>query len=184
MSSLSAPILYDLQVDLLDSEPPIWRRLWVNGETSLEALHRILVATMGWSGTADYRFKAQGPHFTTATDLGEGDRTRLLQAVLSSQGDSLLYTYNPTQGWLHRVTLEQIQRAEPGQNLPHCVAGERSCPPEFCEGVWGYEELLDRLSDSEDPECDALWEQVGYDFDPERFKLTEVNQRLQALSLP
>jgi hypothetical protein len=44
--------------------------------------------------------------------------------------------------------------------------------------VWGYEELIDRLSDPDDPDYEQLWETVGEDFDPEWFDLKAVNQRL------
>ena len=68
--------------------------------------------------------------------------------------------------------------------LPSCIAGERHCPPEFCAGVWGYEDLLDRRNDPEDPDYAELWEQTGYDFDPEKFNLEAANQRLQSIATP
>lgn len=163
-----------LHVELLDSDPPIWRRVCLHSDASLEALHRVLAATMGWSGEADYVVKGQGQ------SLKSGEE-RTLATLLSQPGDSLIYTYAPTQGWLHKVTLESIDAAQ--ELLPRCTAGEYQCPPEFCQGVWDYVDLLDRLSDSGDPEeIDALWQKVGYDFDPEYFDLAAANQRLQERS--
>ncbi|MBE9113191.1 hypothetical protein IQ273_27805, partial [Nodosilinea sp. LEGE 07298] len=107
---------------------------------------------------------------------------RTLSSLLTQPGDSLIYTYAPAQGWLHKVTLESID-ADQGP-VPRCTAGDRQCPPEFCNGVWDYVDLLDRLGDSDDPdEVDALWQRVGYDFDPEKFDLAAANQRLQERSL-
>jgi hypothetical protein len=175
---MSAPIVYDLHLELLDSEPPIWRRLQVSSDTPLATLHQIMAVTMGWSGRADYDFKAQNPHLTGEALLGEPNRPVLLSEVMSSRGDGLFYTYNLTHGWLHKIILEAVQQAEPDVPLPYCAAGERRGPPEFCAGVWGYEELLDSLSNPDAPDCDALWEQVGYDFDPEYFDLAEVNRQI------
>ncbi|MBE9157921.1 plasmid pRiA4b ORF-3 family protein [Nodosilinea sp. LEGE 06152] len=163
-----------LHLELLDSDPPIWRRVCLQGDTSLEALHRVLAAAMGWSGQADYVIKGQGQGLQSGED-------RTLSTLLTQPGDSLIYTYAPAQGWLHKVTLESIGPAE--GSVPRCTAGEHQCPPEFCQGVWDYVDLLDRLSDGDDPdEVDALWQKVGYDFDPEYFDLAAANQRLQERS--
>lgn len=166
---------YHLHVELLDSDPYIWRQIAVRGDISLAELHRVLAAAMGWSGEADYMFKCQGKVLPTGEE-------RLLSALVAQPNETLIYNYAPAQGWLHKVTLEAIAPLD--HPLPHCTAGERQCPPEFCNGVWDYVDLLDRLGDGDDPdEIDALWQKVGYDFDPERFDLAAANQRLQGLSL-
>ncbi|MBD1915662.1 MULTISPECIES: plasmid pRiA4b ORF-3 family protein [Cyanophyceae] len=165
---------YHLHVELLDSDPYIWRQVCVRGDVSLAELHRVLAAAMGWSGEADYVFKGQGK----VLQAGE---ERLLSTLVTQPNETLIYNYAPAQGWLHKVTLEAIAPVE--NPLPHCTAGERQCPPEFCNGVWDYVDLIDRLGDGDDPEeIDALWQKVGYDFDPERFDLAAANRRLQALA--
>lgn len=170
---------YQLRMDLLDSDPPIWRSLWVPADTPMAALPAILAAAMGWSGQAEAHLKiASGPDDPSTLE------PLTLAAVLQQPGDSLRYTYAPTLGWLHRVRLEAVAPLREDEPLPRCIAGERHCPPEFCAGVWGYEDLLDRLNDPEEPDYDQLWEQVGYDFNPEAFDLAAVNQRLQAQGPP
>ncbi len=174
MATIPTPETYHLHVELLDSDPPIWRQVSLPGDVSLEMLHQVLAAVMGWTGAADYVFKGQG------RVLGDGQE-RSLSTLLTQPDDTLIYIYAPAQGWLHKVTLEAIAAVD--HPLPHCIAGERQCPPEFCNGVWDYIDLLDRLGDSDDPdEVDALWQQVGYDFDPEYFDLVEANRRLQGRS--
>lgn len=173
---------YHLHVELLDSDPYIWRQIAVRGNVSLTELHQVLVAAMGWSGEADYVFKGQG------RVLANGEVSSL-STLLTQPEETLIYNYAPAQGWLHKVTLKAISQPEHFVNapvdhpLPYCTAGERQCPPEFCNGVWDYVDLIDRLGDGDDPdEIDALWQKVGYDFDPERFDLAAANQRLQALA--
>ena len=176
---------YQLYVELLDSDPPIWRQVWVPGDRTLGELHLVLAAAMGWLGDADYRFKDKGQVLAVGEPQGSATDPQgpLLSTLLTQPGDSLIYLYAPAQGWLHRVTLESVGPGETPQTpLPYCSAGERQCPPEFCMGVWDYVDLLDRLGDSDDPEeVDALWQKVGYDFDPERFDLAAANRRLQGL---
>ncbi|MEM9769887.1 MAG: plasmid pRiA4b ORF-3 family protein, partial [Cyanobacteria bacterium P01_D01_bin.71] len=46
-----------------------------------------------------------------------------------------------------------------------------------CGGVWGYEDLLERLSDPDAPDFEELLDWLG-DFDPEAFDMASVNQRL------
>lgn len=174
---------YHLHVELLDSDPYIWRRVCVQGDVSLAELHRVLAAAMGWSGEADYVFKGQGEVLPTGEERWSktGPQGPSLSALVTQPKETLIYNYAPAQGWLHKVTLEAIAPLD--HPLPYCTAGERQCPPEFCNGVWDYVDLLDRLGDGDDPdEIDALWQKVGYDFDPEHFDLAAANQRLQGLS--
>ncbi|MFM7470989.1 MAG: plasmid pRiA4b ORF-3 family protein [Nodosilinea sp.] len=172
-------MFYDLYVDLLDSDPAIWRQLRLRSTLGLAELHRILIATMGWSGLRDYTFRSLGSA-PAADDL---TGTTPLDQLLSRQGDSLLYIYDAARGWRHKIILESILTlpAESDQGSVLCLAGEGSGPPEFCEGVWGYGELLERLNDHDDPEYDQLWQQVGYDFDPYAFNLDTLNQQLRGM---
>ena len=178
-------MFYDLRVDLLDSDPAIWRQLRVSSILGLSELHRILVIAMGWSGDGDYDFRTTGLSSPSALPCSSQLKaTTFLDQVLSTQGDSLLYIYDSARGWRHKITLETILTAplQVGEaSLPQvrCLAGEGSGPPEFCDGVWGYVELLERLNDSDDPEYDHLWQRVGYDFDPYSFNLDALNQHLQ-----
>jgi hypothetical protein len=177
-----ASSIYCLRIEILDSDPPIWRQFCADSELSLQRLHLLLAEVMGWAGTADYRFKVPPRAGQAALDLTAVDATTCsltLKDLVAQVGDSFSYTYAPVQGWIHTVTLESLQPPEADLEVPQCLAGEQACPPEFCDGIWGYEELLDRLGDPDDPESDGLWEKIGYDFDPNWFNLKDVNQRLQ-----
>lgn len=177
MDSETPPLCYRLRIDILDSDPPIWRSLRVWADTPLADLPTILAAVMGWSGQAEAHLHL--PNASGGRSVTEANPSTRLSSVLRHPGDSLRYTYAPALGWLNRVALEAVELAQTSDSLPICLAGERHCPPEFCAGVWGYEDLLDRLNDPEDPDYAELWEQTGYDFDPEKFDLEAANQRLQ-----
>jgi hypothetical protein len=44
----TTPAIYQINVTLKGSKPPIWRRMQVTSETTLAQLHRILQRVMGW----------------------------------------------------------------------------------------------------------------------------------------
>lgn len=170
--------VYQLYVELVDSEPVIWRRLQVPAQIALRDLHGVLQAVMGWQNRATYYFRVGEQQLNN----GDSGTTLTLATAWEMASDSILYTYDPQDGWLHRLELEShLPEAEP---QIHCIAGDRACPPEQSGGIWGYEELLEQLNDPDDPAYDDLWERLGGDFDPDWFDLKTVNQRLSALMKP
>ena len=68
-----------------------------------------------------------------------------------------------------------------GERGAWCLDGARACPPEDCGGIGGYARLLEILFDPTHPEFDESRGWVGPDFEPERFDLRAVNDRLMRL---
>ncbi len=75
--------------------------------------------------------------------------------------------------------MQKILSAQTGEHYPLCLKGKRACPPEDCGGPWGYEHLLEVLSDPDDEEHEELLDWVGEDFDPENFDLEAVTRDLR-----
>ena len=50
LKSQSSPSVFILKVELVDSEPVICRRIYIDGRARLNAFHHILQAAMGWTG--------------------------------------------------------------------------------------------------------------------------------------
>ena len=134
------------------TEPRIWRRLELPGDLTLDAVHTLLQAAMGWSDSHLHRFSPgagnayESPYFVTEFDEEEGEEgTReddvRLDQVLRARGDQLTYLYDFGDGWEHRVTLESTVPLTPENRQPRCVAGERACPLEDVGGIWGHHEL-------------------------------------------
>lgn len=84
------------------------------------------------------------------------------------------YIYDFGDGWEHTVKLEKILPRENGVNYPICIGGKRACPPEDYGGIWGYEQLLDIVSDKNHEEHEEMMEWLGGEFDPEHFDVEEV----------
>ena len=147
-----SPSLLTVTIELEESEPRIWRRLELPGDLTLDAVHTLLQAAMGWSDSHLHRFAPGGgkayesPYFITEFDEDEGDDgTRedevRLDQVLRAPGHQLTYSYDFGDGWEHLVTLESAVPLTPENRQPKCLAGERACPLEDVGGIWGRHEL-------------------------------------------
>ncbi len=168
------PEICQLKVTLADSEPEVWRRIVVSRQVTLGELHDILQRAMGWKNQHDYRFRLSLGANQPACNLEQS----LAIALQLSGEQPIYYTYDLLAGWLHRLEVEALDPAVEGDlTTPVCIAGAAACPPEGAGGVWGYDELLARLDDPEDPDYMSLIEDYS-DFDPEAFDLAAVNARL------
>lgn len=178
--------VYQLKVTLLESLPPIWRRIHVPANISLSTLHQVLQEAMGWQDCHLHQFIADGEHYGVPhpddwEPIRDERRVRL-NALLRAPKDRLDYQYDFGDGWDHRVVLEKVV---PGETLEHprCLAGRRACPPEDSGGVWGYEEFLQAIGDPGHPEHETYVEWIGGEFDPAAFDVGEVNERLRHVRL-
>lgn len=177
------PAIYQLKVTLLGTRPAIWRRLLVPGGLTLEQLHHVLQAAMGWTESHLHDFQIGEERFAEPDpeDDAEDERKARLAEVLGWAGAKAVYTYDYGDGWEHSIAVEKILPPEPGVDHPVCVAGKRRCPPEDCGGVGGYYDLLKVLANPKHPEHGEMLEWVGGAFDPEAFSVDEANQRLAFL---
>jgi len=176
--------IYQLKVTLVDSKPPIWRRILVPDSVTLSQLHAILQIVMGWTDSHLHMFTINGqiygdPEDDETGDLGTKNEVRYrLNQFVSGEGFKFRYEYDFGDGWLHTLLVEKILPAEKGVRYPLCIDGKRACPPEDVGGVWGYDDVLQALANPHHPEHDRYLEWVGGKFDPERFDLDEVNDGL------
>jgi hypothetical protein len=180
-------LTYQLKISLKGAKPPIWRRVLVPSDIRLDLLHLVIQGTMGWFDCHLHQFDAKGVYFGVPTDdFGGGfdieDETMVkLHDLLHREKQSMNYEYDFGDGWVHKITLEQVLPYDKAQTLPVCIKGKRACPPEDCGGVWGYEALLKVLADPADPEHESMLEWVGGPFDAEEFDVRAANFALSGL---
>jgi hypothetical protein len=179
--------VYQLKVTLMETDPPIWRRLRVPGDTTLAQLDRIIQAAMGWTNSHLHTFTAGGslyalPSTEWEIEVKDERRTRLAD-VAREEGEAFIYEYDLGDAWRHQVLVEEVA-AGPG-GVPRCLGGERACPPEDCGGVDGYYDTLERLGDPTDEEHESTktWieSMTGGPFDPEAFDLDAANAAIAAI---
>ncbi|MEZ0494615.1 plasmid pRiA4b ORF-3 family protein [Kineococcus sp. TBRC 1896] len=189
-------VTFRLRVSLDDVDPPVWRRLDVASDLTLDDVHDALQLAMGWTNSHLHgfrRFDAGSGEFDTpfltSFEVAEGEdgvdeATVRLDQVLFAPGDRLEYAYDFGDGWGHTVLLEA--------ELPHpevapgvvCTDGARACPPEDCGGPWGYQQVLDLARDRQEGRpvpVDLQHLLDAYpDLDPEHFSVEETNEAIAA----
>jgi len=185
MSPKPAPI-YRLKLTLAELEPPVWRRIRVRGDLSLEHLHLVFQRAMGWQDAHLHEWTVSGRRYgqpepdEPGYEVDNETGFTLREAALI-KGARFEYVYDLGDSWTHEVVVEQIEPPDPEFRFPECLAGERACPPEDCGGPPGYEEFLEAIRDPRHPQHKDRLAWIGGRFDPEVFDLAAVNRRLRRL---
>lgn len=176
--------VFQLKVTLLDTKPPIWRRLLVDGGSTLDHLHEVIQAAFGWWNYHLHEFEIGRARYGIPDpdeDWGEPpqDERRTRLDAIASEGSSFRYTYDFGDGWDHRIVVEKVLPAYSVAVVPACIDGRRACPPEDCGGPWGYRELLQILADPTHPEHGERREWIGRPFDPQAFDRSAFEDNLR-----
>jgi len=185
---------YIIKVTIRGIEPPIWRRLQVEGSLTFAQLHRVLQAAFGWLDYHLYRFAFDGlevveedPEFPAGEFWGRGvQQVDPAETTIDSLFEShrrCVYEYDFGDSWEHEIVVEKRLPESQDVPVPVCLAGARHRPPEDVGGVSGYERFLASIRDESNPERDenltwALKDTGGRLFDPDYFHLEEINNRL------
>ncbi len=176
--------MFQLKVTLLDTKPPIWRRVLIDGGGTLDHLHEVIQAAFGWWNTHLHEFEVGRTRYGVPDpdeDWGEPplDERRTRLDAIAAEGSAFRYTYDFGDGWDHKITVEKVLAADSAPAVPACIGGRRACPPEDCGGTWGYRDLLEILADPAHPEHDQRREWIGRPFDPEAFDPSEFQDNLR-----
>jgi hypothetical protein len=165
-----------LRIDLIDSDPPIWREIEVPLAMTLKQLHAVIQAAMEWEDAHLWEFTLG------REPIGSSRAARLaLQDLLRPRITKLGYTYDMGDCWEHQLTLTKPRPADPALAYPRYLAGENPAPPEDCGGIPGFYAQLEALADPNHPDHDDAKEWFG-DFDPNRFDDQPVKDRLARIA--
>ena len=188
----SSPPLYQLKLTLKWSQPPIWRRIIVRADMTLDRLHGVIQIAMGWrnchlhqfiggAGFARTYYGTPDPDYAGMGSEMLNEKRFALADLVPAVKRKIIYEYDFGDGWQHDVLAEKILPPDPAFKHPVCLAGGNACPPEDCGGVPGYENLLAALADSKHPEHAELKAWIGGGWDATGFSLEQVNARLKRL---
>lgn len=185
--------LYQLKISLKGSKRPIWRRVVVRADTTLDRLHDVIQAAMGWEDVHLHQFISvsefgvryfdpQGPEssFIFADVEKESDYT--VADIAPAVKTRFVYEYDFGDSWEHVVVVEKILPPDPEFKRPICLAGAKACPPEYSGGIYGYYEMLEAASNPAHPYHEQTKEWLGEDFDPEDFSVEYVNVLLNNIT--
>jgi len=171
-----------LKVTLAETKPPIWRRVLVPADITLDRLHDVIQAAFGWWNHHLHEFEVGRARYGPV-DLDDDwnppkDERNMRLDQLASPGTKLRYTYDFGDDWRHAIEVEKAIDADASVSLPALIDGRRACPPEDCGGPWGYGELLAVLADPSHPEHAERLAWLGGPFDPERFDASEFETNM------
>ena len=148
-----------LRIELIDTDPVIWRQVEVPTSITLKVLHDVVQAAMGWYNQHLWELR-QGKQRCGRPIPGDvrsrsptlkADKVRLRE-ILGGRKTVLDYTYDFGDSWEHRLTLTDIRPGDPGVEYPRYIVGERAAPPEDCGGIPGFYAALDILADPNHPD--------------------------------
>ena len=140
-----AQSIYQLKITLKGCRPPIWRRVQVRGDSTLEQLHWVIQLSMGWTNSHLHSFRIRGIEYGVPMpelgfdEMGLRDEQPVkLSKVISGEKFKFSYLYDFGDSWDHDILVEKVLEVDPNTDYPICIKGKRACPPEDCGGVWGY----------------------------------------------
>ena len=163
----------------------IWRRVHVLSDSTFGDLHYVVQGAMGWDCSHLHEFAMCNPktgaldRIASSEEVAEVGDDLIDQDSVTIDSYFLLdnkkadYTYDFGNDWEHEIVLEKILDVADEAKYPVCVAGKRACPPEDCGGVWGYQNLIEILSNPQHEEYESMLEWCG-EFIAEEFDLKEV----------
>lgn len=180
--------VYQIKVSLSGSRPPIWRRLQVPGNLTLDRLHAILQILLGWQDRHLHLFASgRTVYRLPVPDLGfpsHDERRVTLAEVLPRDKERLRYEYDFRDGWELVLQVERIlppgTASAPGAG-PVCLGGKRNGPPEESGGIVEYERLVAARQKPPGPPPAEPADRLGEGFDPEALDIEAINRQLARL---
>jgi pRiA4b ORF-3-like protein len=166
--------------------PPVWRRVLVPAAFTLDRVHRVIQAAMGWQNYHMHVFRAGELGYGPDPEgmLGHLEEAKARLGDVAGVGKRIGYEYDFGDSWEHELLVEACTKAEAQQRYPACTAGEGACPPEDSGGFPGYQRLKEILADPSSGEYEEMriWaeSQTRGTFDPASFDLAKASARVSA----
>jgi len=180
--------LYQFKITVKDTRPPIWRRIQVR-DCTLDKLHEWIQTAMGWTNSHLHHFRINDQLYGDLRLMEENfDEFRhadstvtTLSRIIPKSGKRFHFEYQYDFGdsWWHEVLFEGCLRADPGQQYPLCLEGERACPPEVVGGTSRYRAFLKAIADPDHRRHGEYLRWVGGSFDPEAFDAESATTRMR-----
>ena len=116
-------------------------------------------------------------HARHARDDGDYDWAAFASHQAAEKAIKALFQKLNLDAWGHTLILEKhLVRTV---TSPHCLAGNRACPPEDCGGPWIYDEFL-RSRRSRKGRVSRKWkDRMGTYWDADAFDLDAINANLK-----
>lgn len=146
-ADLAGRTVHRVKIALHGAKPPIWRRLEVPSDITLERLHFVVQEAFGWDNAHMWVFSTPAGEYGVADpELGHRSAAAKKLSDVALTGGRIHYTYDFGDGWDHDITVEDVLPTQPGVTYPRCTAGRRAGPPEFDPAAFDLTEVNGALS--------------------------------------
>ena len=187
---------YEIKVSIRDTHPPVWRRLQIPEGITFHELNAIIQLAFDWCGYHAYNFEVGATlhdmgMFIELPELDDGWGDYETKNSKKEKIDKyfkeykrMKYTYDFGDDWIHDIIIEKTVETDKKLTKPICIKAKMADLPEDCGGPYGYEELLDILSNKNNERYNEMREWVDGGFtnwydDREYVDIEKINLRLE-----
>ena len=190
ITAAGANLRYTLKAGMRGAKPPIWRRLEVPGNITLERLMRVLLRAMGFGNSHLSAFIINGREYECYAEGGnpwEGGMSRSMRLKLSdlitTPKTKFQYLYDYGDGWEYAVEVEKIEPYPPESKKDViCITGKGAYLEDDTGGIWGYQNTIKILSDPEHEDYEEWKEMYGtLEEFVKPFDIDELNEDLKLI---
>lgn len=184
--------IYQLKISIKGAKPPIWRRVFVDQESSFEELHNIIQNIFNWRDYHLYAFEGKRAIYVNREEVEENMYSHKeevpsdiysLEAELKNEKDKIVYTYDFGDDWEHEIVLEKILPKDENVSYPLCTAGRRAGPIEDSGGIYNYLQIVASIENPTQENRCFLGEdgENWYEgFVPSHFDKDYINRKLRS----
>lgn len=141
----AATTIHTVKASLHGAKPPVWRRLELPSDLTLDMLHEVMQVAFAWHGYHLHQFETACGAFGRPDDdadrgfeeVGDESAVALAQVAVDAK---IVYVYDFGDDWRHDVVVEKITPALPGVAYPRCTGGRGWAPEEDSGGNWAHNE--------------------------------------------
>lgn len=145
----AATTVHTVKASLHGAKPPVWRRLELPSELTLDMVHEVLQIAFAWHGYHLHQFETACGSFGRPDDDGDwgfeevGDESAVaLAQVAAEEKAKVVYVYDFGDDWRHDIVVEKITPALPGVAYPRCTGGRGWAPEEDSGGIWAHNDAV------------------------------------------
>lgn len=188
-AATAATEIATIRIELVGTEPLIWREVEAPTSITLKTLHDVIQAVMLWADYHLWEFRIDGVAYGLPikddwreTPLRDAAKIRL-RDLLRPRKTTIDYLYDFGDDWELRLTVTRPRAGELGVLYPRYVAGERNSPPEDCGGLPGFYDLLDARDDEDHERHEEAddwlddYDAATIDIEPIYFALLRIARR-------
>jgi len=165
---------YQLKIELIDSNPLVWRTLAIPKDATLNQLHECIQILFGWMDFHNYELKCKKTNQTYVRYPEEWEEeseeeskplstTNVRLSECFQVGEEWEYLYDFGDYWLHHIIIEKEIKLE-RKGKAGLLSWEQDNMAEDAGGVYGFYEKMEILNDPEHEDYEYIkdWMEIQH----------------------